>query len=377
MLAVRPRTAVPAGGALAVDRDVSPRSSRAVLEGHPRSRSCATRRPALPEGPAIIATGPLTSDAFAPALGALVGADRLAFFDAAAPIVDAETIDRDVVFAASRYGKGGGRRLPQLPDGPRRSTSASSTRCSSARARARARTSRRARAVPGVPAGRGGRPHGPRRPALRRDKPVGLTDPRTGRRPWAVVQLRAGEPRGHRLQPRRLPDEPHVPRAAPGLPADPGPRATPSSCATASCTATPSSTRRGCSRRTCRCARSPASRSRASSRAPRATSRRPAPGLLAALGTFATLAGSRPGRACPRDSASARSSPTRPTRTRPPYQPMHVNFGLVPPLEPPVSRQARPLRRLRGARARRAGPSTRRLARRRASRPRSPEDVSA
>ncbi|MCL2504512.1 MAG: methylenetetrahydrofolate--tRNA-(uracil(54)-C(5))-methyltransferase (FADH(2)-oxidizing) TrmFO [Coriobacteriia bacterium] len=99
---------VAAGAALAVDRgsfacDLTGRISR-----HPNITVERREATSLPTAPAIITTGPLTSPGFEPVLSELVGAERLAFYDASAPIVDAATVDRSVVFEASRYGKGDG-----------------------------------------------------------------------------------------------------------------------------------------------------------------------------------------------------------------------------------------------------------------------------
>src|SRR5512137_982533 len=189
ILACADETRVPAGGALAVDRAVfSPRvTSR--LAGHPRIRVERREVVAIPEGPglAVRATGPLTSDALAAALEAVVG-PGLSFYDAIAPVVTDESIDRDVAFAASRWGKGEGDDYLNLP-------------LDEASYRA---------FVEALVAAEKVAPHGFEEPryfegclpievmaergldVLRYGhmKPVGLTDPRTGRWPHAVVQLR-------------------------------------------------------------------------------------------------------------------------------------------------------------------------------------------
>ncbi len=137
------------------------RASRRCSPGPSRrtrsSTSRAARPPSCPTGRVIIATGPLTSPAFEPALRGSSAMHRLAFYDAAAPIVDAETIDTDVVFAASRYGKGEGADYLNAP-----MTREEYERFHDAlvAARARAREGVRAQgAVLGLPAGRGGRAH--------------------------------------------------------------------------------------------------------------------------------------------------------------------------------------------------------------------------
>ena len=97
---------LPAGGALAVDRDPFADSVTAKLRAHPRITIMPGEITALPDGPAIIATGPLTSGALAKAIAAETGQDSLAFFDAIAPIVYADTIDMSVAWEQSRYDKG-------------------------------------------------------------------------------------------------------------------------------------------------------------------------------------------------------------------------------------------------------------------------------
>jgi methylenetetrahydrofolate--tRNA-(uracil-5-)-methyltransferase len=101
------RHRLPAGGALAVDRDPFAESVTAALRAHPLVNVSTAEITALPtDGHWIIATGPLTSGALAEAIKTQTGAEALAFFDAIAPIVYAETIDMDVAWEQSRYDKG-------------------------------------------------------------------------------------------------------------------------------------------------------------------------------------------------------------------------------------------------------------------------------
>jgi methylenetetrahydrofolate--tRNA-(uracil-5-)-methyltransferase len=100
------RHRLPAGGALAVGREAFAEAVTARLRSHPRIEIVSREVTNLPTGPAIIATGPLTSDALAEAVRSVTGEDSLAFFDAIAPIVHADSIDTDVVWAQSRYDKG-------------------------------------------------------------------------------------------------------------------------------------------------------------------------------------------------------------------------------------------------------------------------------
>ena len=100
------RHRVPAGSALAVDRDGYSAGVTAAIENHPNVTLVRERVDALPEGPAILATGPLTAASLAEAIGGATGAEALAFFDALAPIVHHESIDMDVAWKASRWDKG-------------------------------------------------------------------------------------------------------------------------------------------------------------------------------------------------------------------------------------------------------------------------------
>jgi len=98
--------AVPAGGALAVDREAFARCITEKLEKHPKVQIIREEAKDIPQGIVIIATGPLSSPAISDAIKMLTGEEHLYFYDAASPIVTAESIDYDRVFRASRYGKG-------------------------------------------------------------------------------------------------------------------------------------------------------------------------------------------------------------------------------------------------------------------------------
>ncbi|SFP79284.1 methylenetetrahydrofolate--tRNA-(uracil(54)-C(5))-methyltransferase (FADH(2)-oxidizing) TrmFO [Sphingomonas rubra] len=100
------RHRVPAGSALAVDREGYSAGVTAALADHPNVTLVRERVDALPDGPAILATGPLTAASLASAIGEATGAEALAFFDALAPIVHHESIDMDVAWKASRWDKG-------------------------------------------------------------------------------------------------------------------------------------------------------------------------------------------------------------------------------------------------------------------------------
>ena len=99
-------TAVPAGGALAVDREPFSQLVTQKLMAHPRVHVIREELTDFPEGVTVVATGPLTAPGLADAIVALNGEAGLSFFDAAAPILDASTIDTDIVYKKSRYDRG-------------------------------------------------------------------------------------------------------------------------------------------------------------------------------------------------------------------------------------------------------------------------------
>jgi methylenetetrahydrofolate--tRNA-(uracil-5-)-methyltransferase len=98
---------VPAGSALAVDREAFADEVTRAVSGHPNIEVVRERIDTLPDHPAIIATGPLTGSGLAAAIAAETGQDALAFFDAIAPIVHRDSIDMDVAWMAARWDKGG------------------------------------------------------------------------------------------------------------------------------------------------------------------------------------------------------------------------------------------------------------------------------
>ncbi len=100
-------TCLPAGSALAVDRGLFPRYITRKIEFHPLIEVVRKEVEEIPSGLCIIATGPLTSDRFSKGITHLLGGDALFFYDAIAPIVEAESIDFSKAFKASRYDKGG------------------------------------------------------------------------------------------------------------------------------------------------------------------------------------------------------------------------------------------------------------------------------
>ncbi|KML43774.1 MULTISPECIES: FADH(2)-oxidizing methylenetetrahydrofolate--tRNA-(uracil(54)-C(5))-methyltransferase TrmFO [Bacillaceae] len=186
-------SAVPAGGALAVDRhDFAARVTEQV-KNHPNVTVINEEVTDIPEGPTVIATGPLTSEALSAKLKELSGEDYLYFYDAAAPILEKDSIDMNKVYLKSRYDKGEAAYLncPMTEEEFDRFYEALTS----------------AETVPlkefekeiffegcmpiEVMANRGKKTmlFGPM-------KPVGLEDPKTGKRPYAVVQLRQDDAAG-------------------------------------------------------------------------------------------------------------------------------------------------------------------------------------
>ncbi|MBW4330849.1 methylenetetrahydrofolate--tRNA-(uracil(54)-C(5))-methyltransferase (FADH(2)-oxidizing) TrmFO [Stakelama sp. CBK3Z-3] len=190
IMAMGDKHKVPAGSALAVDRDGFSAGVTAALEGHPNITLVREKVAVLPtEGLTIVATGPLTAPVLADAIGSATGADALAFFDAIAPIVYRDSIDFDVAWFQSRWNKGDGKDYINCPldkeqyiafvqgliDGEKgefkdwEKDTPYFDGCMPIEVMAER----------GIDTLR----HGPM-------KPVGLDDPRTGRWPYAAVQLR-------------------------------------------------------------------------------------------------------------------------------------------------------------------------------------------
>ena len=108
ILEVGDENSVPAGDALAVDREKFAERITELMENHPQITIHREEVTEIPEGDVIIATGPLTSPTLAAVITKLSGHDGMAFYDAIAPIVDTESLNMDVIFAQSRYDKGDG-----------------------------------------------------------------------------------------------------------------------------------------------------------------------------------------------------------------------------------------------------------------------------
>ncbi len=181
--------AVPAGGALAVDREGFSAAVTARLESHPLVEVVREEVSVIPEdGVVVVATGPLTSDSLSASIANFFGENHLYFFDAAAPIITKESVDSDKVFLASRYDKGGASDYINCPFTEEEFQAFYDALVSAQTAPVHDFEEEKyfEGCMPiEVMAKRGAKTllFGPM-------KPVGLTDPRTGRRPYAVVQLR-------------------------------------------------------------------------------------------------------------------------------------------------------------------------------------------
>ena len=181
---------VPAGGALAVDREQFARLVTEGIRSHPNIEVSSEEVTEIPDdGITVIATGPLTSDALAGAIEKRFG-DSLSFFDAAAPIVTAESVDMDFAFTASRYERGGEDDYINCPMNKEEYERFYEALVSAERAPLHDFDVSNPKVYEGcmpvevmAQRGEGTLRFGPM-------KPVGLIDPRTGHRPWAVLQLR-------------------------------------------------------------------------------------------------------------------------------------------------------------------------------------------
>ncbi len=193
-------TALPAGAALAVDRELFARNVTERIQNHPLVEVIRMEVTTIPDGPTIIASGPLTAHSLSLALAELSGEEHLYFFDAISPIVSSETINMEVAFRASRYGKGEQAEGDYINCPFTKDEYESFVGALVDAERIELRSFENA-IRNGVKAGahyffEGCLPveiiaeRGLDSLAFGPMRPVGLTDPRTGRRPHAVVQLR-------------------------------------------------------------------------------------------------------------------------------------------------------------------------------------------
>lgn len=332
VLAAAQRSRVPAGGALAVDRASFSASLTSLLENHPLIQVVREEATAVPGGWVIIATGPLTSQSFEPALSELVGSERLSFYDAAAPIIEAESLDHSTIFAASRYDKGEGADYLNAPMGKDEYLAFHAALIAAPRVHEKEFERRElfSACQPVEEVARTGLD------ALRFGalKPVGLTDPRTGERPWAVVQLRAENAEGTAYNlvgfqtNLTFPAQREVFRMIPGL-------------------KHAEFARYGVMHRntfidsprlldaTLSLQSQPRVRIAGQLAGTEGYLEAAASGLLAAVNTYADMAGLEPA-ILPRTTAFGALVAYSADPTTVDYQPSHVNFGILPPMEQKV-----------------------------------------
>ena len=181
---------VPAGGALAVDRDIFSRLVTDGIKSNPNIEVINEEINEIPDNAiTIVATGPLTSDSLSSEISKMLG-DSLSFFDAAAPIVTAESVDMNYAFCASRYERGDGDDYINCPMNKEEYETFYNELVSAERAPLHDFDVNNPKVYEGcmpvevmAQRGEGTLRFGPM-------KPVGLINPRTGHRPWAVLQLR-------------------------------------------------------------------------------------------------------------------------------------------------------------------------------------------
>ena len=188
ILSAADQTRVPAGGALAVDRTAFSELVTRRIRSHPMITVAEGEVTEIPEGPVVIATGPLTSEALAEKIAALPGLRTLNFYDAAAPIVVRESLNMDRVFRQSRYGRGDGDDYLNCPM-TREEYDAFIDALLSAET-AEVHGFEESRIFEGCMPIESMARRGRMVPAFGPMKPVGLRDPRTGKEAFAVVQLR-------------------------------------------------------------------------------------------------------------------------------------------------------------------------------------------
>ena len=242
LLEAADRARVPGGAALAVDRDVFSRDVTERVSSHPNIEIVRGEVTELPS-PAVVATGPLTSDRLAQVIRSRLGLDALSFYDAIAPIVSYESLDLDRVYRLSRYGKGGGDDYVNAPFSKDEYESFIDALIAADQftahefdtltpvpfpLRGEGDASKAGVAAP-TPYFEGCLPveemarRGRETPRFGPMKPVGLPDPRTGREPHAVVQLRQDDRAGQMwnlvgFQTRlKIPEQKRVFTMIPGL----------------------------------------------------------------------------------------------------------------------------------------------------------------
>jgi methylenetetrahydrofolate--tRNA-(uracil-5-)-methyltransferase len=187
VIAAADRARVPAGSALAVDRNDFSRAITESLEAHPMVEIARSEACEIPSGLTILATGPLTSPALGESLNNLIGPRNLYFYDAIAPIVAADSVDMSVAFMASRYGKGGDDYINcPMTEAQYEAFVAAVVAAEKIELHPFEKPVYFEGCMPIEEMAR----RGPMTLAFGPMRPVGLSEPRSGTRPFAVVQLR-------------------------------------------------------------------------------------------------------------------------------------------------------------------------------------------
>ncbi|MCB0047282.1 MAG: methylenetetrahydrofolate--tRNA-(uracil(54)-C(5))-methyltransferase (FADH(2)-oxidizing) TrmFO [Caldilineaceae bacterium] len=188
------RHALPAGSALAVGREDFAAEMTAAISGHPNIVLVREEVTAIPDGPTIIATGPLTSAGLTAHIQALTGQEHLYFYDAMAPIVNAESIDMSIAFRQSRYDRSSAGSAEgdyiNCPLDEAEYTAFVSALLAAPKIELKSADEELERYFEGCMPIEALAARGEKSLAFGPMRPVGLRDPRTGRRPHAVVQLR-------------------------------------------------------------------------------------------------------------------------------------------------------------------------------------------
>jgi len=192
VIACAEQTKVPAGGALAVDRDRFAEAVTNKLRAHPAIEIISRRIDSIPDGPCVIATGPLTHDVLAENIAKLLGEKQLFFYDASAPVVTADSLDMSKIFRLSRYGKG-----EDYLNCPMTKEVYSNFHSNLIEAETVPLKSMEPQKLfEGCMPIESMAKRGFQTLSFGMMKPVGLADPATGKRPFAVVQLRQDDTEG-------------------------------------------------------------------------------------------------------------------------------------------------------------------------------------
>ncbi|MHB1315244.1 MAG: methylenetetrahydrofolate--tRNA-(uracil(54)-C(5))-methyltransferase (FADH(2)-oxidizing) TrmFO [Christensenellales bacterium] len=192
VIACADQTKVPAGGALAVDRESFAEAVTEKLRAHPHIEIISRRIDIIPDEPCVIATGPLTHDLLAAEIAKLLGEKQLFFYDASAPVVTAESLDMSRIFRMSRYGKGEDYLNCPMTKAEYDNFYSNLIQAETVPQKAMEPQKLFEGCMPVESMAK----RGYQTLAFGMMKPVGLADPATGKRPFAAVQLRQDDTEG-------------------------------------------------------------------------------------------------------------------------------------------------------------------------------------